>query len=313
MDIPELKYWFTPDAIWALGSFALALWLGVFGIRSMISKWHLRTVATMFAVLSLFGWWTMAKQAREGARQEARTLSRDAKYDEMSRSMARIATAMQIENPNSSKDVADLVLERLSHAPKSGMSLEEKYSRYSEPRVLSSVQSKIISTFLKSHDPHEFYLTVYPGDEEAKRYGIQLFSALSDGGWSFKGLREGAWVQPGLQSKIGNTLESIYGPNRPADHAADLFDQAMAKAKIEMSGWGQGATADGKTVTFEIEVGHRMVDDGPLAAAEHRAVQIADLQKAIRDRLASKDPATRRADKIEDLRQQLRRIQGKDN
>jgi len=71
MHIPKLEFWITTDAIWPVGSFLVALWLGWVGIRQLMSRVHVSIIVTLIVILSAIGWWSSANQSERSAAEDA--------------------------------------------------------------------------------------------------------------------------------------------------------------------------------------------------------------------------------------------------
>jgi hypothetical protein len=99
MDIPGWQYWITPDAIWPVGSFALALWLGFFEVKDSMSKAHRIVLAAMFGVLSLFGWYSIARQTESS--------------EINSKNIGKIASALNVKPGASIDAVVDKLVARI--------------------------------------------------------------------------------------------------------------------------------------------------------------------------------------------------------
>jgi hypothetical protein len=171
IDVPALRYWMALDAIWPIGSFALAVWLAYLGVRAGLSRKHTYVLIAVFALLSLAGWWSTAQQAQNN--------------DALLGQFRRIASVADVSSVDPSK-IADEIIGKIKQRaaeivpPPANQTNEYKISREWMP--LSAEKISTLRGELGKAAPGE--ITFACATPYCKRLSDGLASAFRGAGWT---------------------------------------------------------------------------------------------------------------------------------
>jgi hypothetical protein len=115
--LPALPYWLSLNCWWVIGSFLISVWLGVFGVKDAMSKGHAITLAVALAGLSLLGWFSLAKQNEENARQSAMLAAMNSTQGKIQQSVLNIKNCPVLNCPGVTRQpIAPSIVQPAQHA-----------------------------------------------------------------------------------------------------------------------------------------------------------------------------------------------------
>jgi hypothetical protein len=99
MVMPHIEYWFSGAAVYLAGSFAFAIFVGMIGIKEMVSRRLFTALMGVAVVLTALAWRTAAKQEQDNS--------------ELTQSITTIAGALKAAPASSAKELADEIMKLL--------------------------------------------------------------------------------------------------------------------------------------------------------------------------------------------------------